>query len=344
MIGSPVNEVWAQSILAQLELRRDLAAGLDEVSLALDAARRIGYPAAVAVNLRALAWGLTRVGRHRAAAETLTELFGHLLARGGVAELRGGVLTTADVLHALAHESWIRLAATACSLPLAGPTNCAMDSMAQLPPHSGLPMNRRAAVTTARQELRTYLAGTPASVPIPPAAARLVDRGQFWEVTFAGRTAHLKASKGMTDIGRLLSGPGREIHCLELMGAVAEESSTGEVLDQRARSRYEQRIRDLQEDIDAAEADHDYSRADRSRLEMDALVDHLTAALGLGGRARRSGGSAERARSAVTQRIRSTIRASEEAHAEFARHLATTITTGTYCVYRPENPVSWKRS
>ena len=76
-------------------------------------------------------------------------------------------------------------------------------------------------------------------------------------------------------------------------------------VDQQASERVRQRIRDLQEDIDAAEADHDYSRADRARLEMDALVDHLTAALGLGGRARRCrGGSAERARSAVTQRIR----------------------------------------
>ena len=127
------------------------------------------------------------------------------------------------------------------------------------------------------------------------------------------------------------------------MGAVVEESSTGDVLDQRARTSYEQRIRNLQEDIDAAEADHDYFRADRSRLEMDALVDHLTAALGLGGRARRSGGSAERARSAVTQRIRAAIRAVGDAHPEFARHLETAITTGTYCVYRPENPVRWSR-
>ena len=77
---------------------------------------------------------------------------------------------------------------------------------------------------------------------------------------------------------------------------------------------------------------------------MDALVDHLTAALGLGGRARRSGGSAERARSAVTQRIRSTIRGVDDVHPEFARHLAAAITTGTYCVYRPENSVDWKRS
>ena len=79
-------------------------------------------------------------------------------------------------------------------------------------------MSRRDAVTTARRELRTYLAGEPSpsrlrpAVPAGPAAAaaRLVDRVQFWEVTFSGRTAHLKASKGMTDIGRLLSDPGRE--------------------------------------------------------------------------------------------------------------------------------------
>ena len=117
------------SILAQLELRREVAAGLEGVSLALDAARRIGYPAAIAVNLRTLAWGLTRVGRYRDAAGRLTELFDHLLARGGVAELRGALLTTAEQLHALGNESLDRLAATAFSLPLTGPVNCAPDSM-----------------------------------------------------------------------------------------------------------------------------------------------------------------------------------------------------------------------
>ena len=146
----------------------------------------------------------------------------------------------------------------------------------------------------------------------------------------------------MTDIARLLSTPDRELHCLELMGAVVEEASTGDVLDRAARLQYEQRIRDLQAEIDAAEADRDHARADRSRLEMDALVDHLTAALGLSGRARRAGGSAERARSAVTQRIRSTIRSLRAVHPEFARHLAASITTGTYCAYRPERPVRWR--
>lgn len=190
-INSPVNEVWARSILAQLELRRDVAAGVDAVVRALDTARRIGYPAAVAVNLRALAWGRIRLRHYRAAAETLIDLFDELLARGGVAELRGAVLTTADLLHALANPGWQPLAVTAFSLPPAGPTNSAMDSLTRLPSTRGVPMSRRDAVAAARRELRAYLAGDliigaaatapSAQQPAPePTTARLGDRGQFW--------------------------------------------------------------------------------------------------------------------------------------------------------------------
>jgi hypothetical protein len=75
---------------------------------------------------------------------------------------------------------------------------------------------------------------------------------------------------------------------------------------------------------------------------MDTLVDHLTAALGIDGRTRRTGGTAERARSAVTQRLRATIRRITEDHPELGRHLDVSITTGTYCTYRPEHPVHWQ--
>ena len=48
-----------------------------------------------------------------------------------------------------------------------------------------------------------------------------------------------------------------------------ENSSTGEVIDDTARREYEQRIRDLQAEIDEAEANHDHARADRAQLEFD---------------------------------------------------------------------------
>jgi predicted ATPase len=352
--GSAINEVWARSALGHLLLREDAAAGLATVSQALDEGRRIRFPGAIGVNLRTLAWGLTSTGQYRAAAEALLELYDNLLARGQVADIRGALLTTAELLHAVGAEAWVTLAATAESLPLVGPLGSTMDALVELPPHDSTALSRRDAVALARRELRVLLAGAEELAPAAgaptavapaartPAEAALSEHGDYWAVTFAGRTIHAKTSKGMADLRRLLSSPGREVHSVELMGAGVEQSSTGEVLDQTARRQYEQRVRELQADIDAADADNDYARAERARIELDTLVDHLTAALGLGGRSRRGGGTAERARSAVTQRIRSTIRRLGAAHPELGRHLAASITTGTYCVYRPEHPVDWQ--
>ena len=114
------------------------------------------------------------------------------------------------------------------------------------------------------------------------------------------------------------------------------------MIDTAARRQYEQRIRDLQADVDAAVADNDLARAERAETELDTLVEHLSAALGLGGRDRRAGSSAERARSAVTQRVRSTIRRLREDLPELGRHLDASVSTGTFCVYRPEHPVDWQ--
>jgi hypothetical protein len=122
-----------------------------------------------------------------------------------------------------------------------------------------------------------------------------------------------------------------------------EEGSTPEVLDARARHEYEQRIRDLQAEIDDAERNVDEARVDRPRLEMDALVDELTAALGFGGHARHRGGSVERARSAVTQRIRSTIRDLGAAPRVRSAPRGVDQQGGpTACTGR-EPPVSWRR-
>jgi ElaB/YqjD/DUF883 family membrane-anchored ribosome-binding protein len=120
------------------------------------------------------------------------------------------------------------------------------------------------------------------------------------------------------------------------------EGSTGEVLDATARRAYEQRVRDLQAEVDEADAHHDVARADQARAELDALVDQLTEALGLGGRARTKGSSAERARSTVTQRVRATIRRLDDVHPRLGRHLRAAIRTGSFCAYEPEEPTRWQ--
>ena len=65
------------------------------------------------------------------------------------------------------------------------------------------------------------------------------------------------------------------------------------MIDAEARRNYEQRIRDLQAEIDEAESNSDYAHAYRSQAELDTLIDHLTAALGHGNRTRRAAGSAD---------------------------------------------------
>jgi hypothetical protein len=70
-------------------------------------------------------------------------------------------------------------------------------------------------------------------------------------------------------------------------------------------------------------------------------VAGLAAAYGLGGRVRRLGDPAERARTTVTARIRDTLRRIDTVHPALGAHLRATVSTGRSCVYRPEPPVRW---
>jgi hypothetical protein len=172
------------------------------------------------------------------------------------------------------------------------------------------------------------------------ASASLARDGDGWVVMFGGRTARARHLKGVSDLAVLVSRPDVEVHCLELMGGV-DVGSTGPQLDDRARREYAKRIEELQGDIDEAHADNDPARAERAELELDALVEQLSEAFGLGGRARANRSSAERARSAVTYRVRSAIRRMGEAHPELGRHLDNSVRTGVWCSYRPESDVTW---
>ena len=75
---------------------------------------------------------------------------------------------------------------------------------------------------------------------------------------------------------------------------------------------------------------------------LDRIVELLSGALGLGGRSRALGSAAERARSAVTWRIRSGVKKIAKAHPRLGRHLENAVRTGTFCIYQPERPVEWR--
>jgi hypothetical protein len=109
-----------------------------------------------------------------------------------------------------------------------------------------------------------------------------------------------------------------------------------------ARRAYQQRLADLEGELAEAEENADLGRVERLRAERSMLAGELAAALGLGGRARFAGDPAERARKAVTMRIRAAISAVAAQDDVLARHLRNTIRTGRVCSYQPEETVSWR--
>ena len=56
---------------------------------------------------------------------------------------------------------------------------------------------------------------------------------------------------------------------------------------------------------------------------------------------RRAGDPAEKARSAVTARIRAAMTKIREVHPELGRHLEHSIHTGRFCSYQPDPPITW---
>lgn len=127
---------------------------------------------------------------------------------------------------------------------------------------------------------------------------------------------------------------------VELVGALFVESGD-EMLDAQAVSAYKRRLRELDADLAETEANYDTGWSDRLRAERDALVAELSAGLGLGGRVRRSGETADRARKAVRGRLRHAIDRIGALDPSLGRHLGNSIRTGTFCSYAPEQPVEW---
>ncbi|HEX6424214.1 MAG TPA: hypothetical protein VFZ79_12085 [Acidimicrobiales bacterium] len=373
-VGSGVAATWARTVEGSILLRVDPEAATGVIDEALAECRRIGYAAGTSVNLRTLALGALCRDDRAAAARHLLALLDELLGRGSTLELRA-VLEVAAPLLARADRTAIAadLATTALTLPVVSITASVGHELFPLDPAGGSTLPVRDAIVATRAELdavagaahapaagdgpRASVAGgstaTATATPGSPAEAHgsegaggrpgvFCRTGEFWQIGLGDEVATVRATKGMGDIATLLRAGGREVHCLELMGGAVDERGTGEVLDDTARRAYEQRVRELQHDLDEAEDANDPGRAERARAELDAVVDELTGALGLGGRTRRSGGSAERARSAVTQRVRATIRRIDEVHPRLGRHLRASVRTGTFCSYVPEEPVHWQ--
>jgi tetratricopeptide (TPR) repeat protein len=196
-------------------------------------------------------------------------------------------------------------------------------------------------------------AGVARTVVSPPApvigsatrglAFSLVREGEYWTIAADAQVCRLKGSRGLEMLAELINHPGREFHVLALMGVeagpvageVADGGDAGELLDKDAISDYRARIAELDEEIAEAASWSDTGRLARAREEREALAQEIARGVGLGGRERRAGGAAERARTNVQRRLRGAIRKIAARLPALGAYLERTVRTGAFCSYEP---------
>ncbi|HVF33078.1 MAG TPA: response regulator transcription factor [Acidimicrobiales bacterium] len=189
--------------------------------------------------------------------------------------------------------------------------------------------------------------------------------GEYWTIAFGGASFRLRDSKGLGHLATLLRSPGREFHVLELAASVGATGASrrrvgndavslhaeglrigdfgdaGDVLDAQAKASYRRRLLELHEEAEEAKAYNDPVRTERAQAEIDALEQQLSAAFGLGGRPRKAGSAAERARVNVRNTIASAMKQIATHSPDLADHLKKSVRTGTFCWYIGDE--SWNR-
>ncbi|MGA2247447.1 MAG: hypothetical protein ABSH48_20855 [Verrucomicrobiota bacterium] len=217
------------------------------------------------------------------------------------------------------------------------------------------------------ESVRDSLAGLPALHP--PTETSFLRLGDYWRIQYQGHTTFLKSMRGLHCLAYLLRHPGQEFHVGELLVRLLEvpaapsavnahgsQHKNGDqfvlsglndgipILDARAKTEYKRRVTELRQELEEAEQFNDPNRAAKARVEMNVVAQQLAAAIGLGGRDRKTSSEAERARCAVTKRIKTAIQKIGDSIPALGHHLAARIKTGYFCSYNPDPdlPVGWK--
>jgi TolB-like protein/Tfp pilus assembly protein PilF len=170
-----------------------------------------------------------------------------------------------------------------------------------------------------------------------------VKESGVWKFSFDGSVAQTPEVKGFYDLQKLLTQPGQVFHCAELMGSTLEDKGA-KIIDEIARREYQKKILEIQGEIEEAELKSDYETLKTLHQEYDHMIEHLSQSLGLKGRIRETGSTVEKARSAVTWRIRNAIARIEQHHPFLGAHFSNAIKTGILCSYKPDREINWVTS
>jgi hypothetical protein len=168
---------------------------------------------------------------------------------------------------------------------------------------------------------------------------------RLWCVGREGAIRMVPSMHGLEYVRVLLERPGVDVPVLELMAAADGTpviADDGVLVDQQALTAYRRRVRELDEDIERADARGDHELSGRLAEERAALIAQ-TRSGGLQG-AQRSATQSERTRVGVRQAITAALARLALHDSEVAHELRSTIRTGVTCRYQPDpfRPVDWR--
>jgi tetratricopeptide (TPR) repeat protein len=221
-------------------------------------------------------------------------------------------------------------------------------------------------MTTFAERARALTVAAAGAAPADgPARAGnvFVRQGDYWTVRYGDTVVRLRDGKGLRYLAELLRRPGTRTHVLDLATAVDGRPAAGDrqqaraataderlsvgrpaaiadAPDARARREYRRRAEELHDELEEAERHHDVGRTSRLRAELELVGAELASAYG-SGLARRTNDAVEKARKAVTNRIRSVLDHLKREHPALRRHLSASLKLGTWCVYEPSPDARW---
>jgi class 3 adenylate cyclase/tetratricopeptide (TPR) repeat protein len=170
--------------------------------------------------------------------------------------------------------------------------------------------------------------------------------GEDWVLEAGAERARFRSGRGFEHLATLLANPGRDVSAPTLDGAEdAVPAQSGiPAIDERAARDYRRRLAEIDEEQERADRAGDEQGSARLEEERAFLLAEIRRATGLGGRARSTGSTAERARVNVTRNLKRALDQIQRAAPIAGAHLAASIRTGLQCRYEPApgGPMSWR--
>jgi len=190
--------------------------------------------------------------------------------------------------------------------------------------------------------------------------------GDFWTIIFQDEVLPLvKHNKRMLYLYELLKSPKKKISALELCQivnkttqqdtrpetpkndaskskkAMSYEESFA-VLDKESIKNYEKNLNQLDASLETAKKNNDLAEQERLQGERDTVIGQLKANTGIGGKLRKFGGDAKKAKDTVSKAISRAKNDIKHHNEKLFQHLENSVRLSNDCSYNPEPSIDWQ--